>query len=813
MDSTPLHPGESAPPAEGAAEGTRFLPGTVLGGRYRIVAPLGRGGMGEVYRADDLKLAHPVALKFLPAALAGDEQRAALLRAEVKAARQVSHPNVCRVWDLGEADGVQFLAMEYVDGEDLRSLLRRIGRLPEDRAVVVARQLCAGLAAVHDQGLLHRDLKPANVMLDGRGRVRLTDFGLAAAARETPGHEASAGTPAYMAPEQLAGREATVRSDLYSLGLVLYEVFTGHPAFPAGPSHPSRTAPTRPASHVRDLDPAVERAILQCLEPDPAARPASALAIAAALPGGDPLSAALAAGETPSPELVAAAGDVGGLRPAAALACVALVLAGLAANLYLGDRRVAAAGVDLGKPPEVLRERALQILDELRFGEPAADSLHGLVRGPRSPDGKTTAFYWYRQAPFRILPRTRDSFYLTEPRMEFAGEIGLRLDTQGGLLEFRRVPRAADPPASTPSDWSALFAAARLEQGLAEPAPPAAIPPVFGDAQFAWEARRAGLPLRIEASSFRGRPVHFLVGGAGETTPPSMTVIGLVMTAFLLALAVTAAFVARRNLRLGRGDLAGGWRVGILGLLIALLGWGVLDEPRFVLTPSMLFLSLCIYFYFGCLYWASYLAVEPTIRSRWPQRLTSWARLLGGRWRDALVGRDLLFGVVAGLGLALLLGLIALTEARGAYVGLLARGGWGAAGAVVRSLGPGVLYPMMALLVLGLARGLLRRPWAAVLAAFPVVTLIFASAGRSLLESVVVAAVLVLLLLRYGLLSGIAALTVAALLDQTVMTLHLTVWYADMSHAALLTVLALGAWGLVGALGGARPTARGRAAG
>ena len=121
--------------------------------------------------------------------------------------------------------------MEFVDGEDLASLLRRIGRLPEDKAVEIARQLCAGLAAAHDEGVLHRDLKPANVMIDGRGRAKITDFGLAGATAGIAGREAQAGTPQYMAPEQFDGRELSVQTDLYSLGLVLYELFTGKRAF------------------------------------------------------------------------------------------------------------------------------------------------------------------------------------------------------------------------------------------------------------------------------------------------------------------------------------------------------------------------------------------------------------------------------------------------------------------------------------------------------------------------------------------------------------------------------------------------------
>jgi serine/threonine-protein kinase len=315
MDDLTRAPGEatSGLTTLGSSSGTdwgRFAPGTLLAGRFRIVAPLGRGGMGEVYRADDLKLGQTVALKFLPDNLMHDAARLAQFHNEVRVARTIAHRNVCRTYDIGDADGRPFLTMEYVDGEDLSSLLRRIGRFPQEKAIEVARQICAGVAAAHERGVLHRDLKPANVMIDGEGHVRLTDFGLAAVAGSV--ENIRAGTPAYMAPEQLAGREVTARSDIYALGLVLYELFTGKRFFEVktldelARLHESATKPT-PTSVVPDLDPTIERAIQGCLERDPARRPASALAVSAALPGGDQLAAALAAGETPSPEMVAAA--------------------------------------------------------------------------------------------------------------------------------------------------------------------------------------------------------------------------------------------------------------------------------------------------------------------------------------------------------------------------------------------------------------------------------------------------------------------------------------------------------------------------
>src|SRR5690242_7099325 len=207
----------------------------MIAARYRLVALLGRGGMGEVYRADDLTLDQPVALKFLPDGVAADPARLAQFHNELRIARQVSHKNVCRLYDLGEADGRPFLTMEYVDGEDLASLLRRIGRFPADKAIDIARQLCAGVSAAHERGVIHRDLKPANVMIDGDGNVRITDFGIATAARRSGEARDGdvAGTPQYMAPELLRGSAASVRTDIYALGLILFEVFTGKRAFDA----------------------------------------------------------------------------------------------------------------------------------------------------------------------------------------------------------------------------------------------------------------------------------------------------------------------------------------------------------------------------------------------------------------------------------------------------------------------------------------------------------------------------------------------------------------------------------------------------
>ncbi len=277
------------PPTVPTLPASRFTSGTVLAERYRIIHLLGRGGMGEVYRAEDLKLHQLVALKFLPASLEQNRTRLNLFLSEVKLARAIAHPNVCRVYDVGEIDGLHFISMEYINGETLSSLLRRIGRVPLDKARELGQQVCQGLAAVHEQGILHRDFKPGNLMIDDYGRAKIMDFGLASLAEDIDDNSIAYGTPAYMAPEQLAGEEVSVQSDIYSLGLVLYQMFAGRSAFDGSATDGDYLAqcaelvPTSLSSVVEDVDPFIENAILRCLELDPGDRPASVMDVALAL--------------------------------------------------------------------------------------------------------------------------------------------------------------------------------------------------------------------------------------------------------------------------------------------------------------------------------------------------------------------------------------------------------------------------------------------------------------------------------------------------------------------------------------------------
>jgi eukaryotic-like serine/threonine-protein kinase len=246
-----------------------FAPGEVFANRYRMVERIGSGGMGDVWRADDLVLDTPVALKVIQSA--APEARERIVR-EVRLARQITHPSVCRVFDVGESGGVIFFSMELIRGEDLAALLRRVGRLPQEKVVEIGRQLCAGLAAAHAQGVLHRDLKPANVLIDDDGFVRISDFGIAIPITEAKSHSYT-GTPAYMAPEQRTpGAAVSERTDVYSLGLVLYDLLVG-----AHVRHRAKdaTALPHPSTLLTNVDPQLDRLIMAALSHDPNDRPAS----------------------------------------------------------------------------------------------------------------------------------------------------------------------------------------------------------------------------------------------------------------------------------------------------------------------------------------------------------------------------------------------------------------------------------------------------------------------------------------------------------------------------------------------------------
>ena len=856
---TPRTPSSgSSPKSSGSAPSSisdgLFLPGILLSGRYRIIALLGRGGMGEVYRADDLTLGQPVALKFLPDEAAHDQGLLERFHNEVRTARRVSHPNVCRVYDIGDVDGHHFFTMEYVDGEDLASLLRRIGRLPSDKALDIARQLCAGLAAAHSKGVLHRDMKPANIMLDGRGQVVITDFGLAGVAGQIQGVEVRSGTPAYMAPEQLAGKEVTTRSDIYALGLVLYEIFTGKRAFTDGHTDVHKSGKTdrflsRPSLVVKDIDPAVERAILRCVEADPASRPANVLSVAAALPGGDPLAAALAAGETPSPELVAASGETAGLSSKTAITWFAAVLVGLVLVFLLSIRNSALDRMGLDQSPEVLTQKAREITAQLGYDKHPTDSAYGIYNNEDvvryiektekpHPDwnrilpGRSSLIqYWYRQSPRLMVPNDFRDVMLTpgiieawDPPLTISGMVRMELDPHGRLIYLEAIPPELETPAqgpATPYDWKILFTEAGLDQSQFQPTQPIWNSLGGADTRLAWTGKwpTTNWPLRVEAASWRGQPVFFSL--VGEWTKPQralgdqrtrgekiLSVVGVIL---LLWMIVAAILLARRNYRMGRSDTEGATRLAFVMFALEMALWLFRSHIVPGLQTFFLFLlAASTGLLISGITWLLYLAVEPWVRRKWPQAIISWSRLLSGQVRDSLVGRDFLIGIAFGVAWVLVVQVRDVVLIRGGAVPDLHStdyllGGRHALGAWLQQVPSSILAALeFFFLILGL-KAMLKKDWLAA----PAFVLIFTGLHATdphptvnLPTFLVIYAIAAIIMYRYGLVPLACAIFTVDMVANLPLTTDLSAWYVTTSFFALLSVIAAAGWGFYHSLGG-----------
>jgi len=544
------------------SEHGRFVPGTQITDRYRIVSLVGRGGMGEVYRADDLQIGEAVALKFPSWNFRADQEQAKRFYAEVRAARQVTHPSVCQVYDVGEFEGETFISMEYIDGENLKSLIHRIGRLSHEKAIQIGSQICSGLAAAHAKGVLHRDLKPSNVMIDGKGRARITDFGLAYLPKKDGLKIENVGTPAYMAPEQLLNGKTSVQSDLYSMGLVLFELFTGNYAHPSQSMldlvqlHEKESGPIRPSDLIDQLDPAVDIAVRLCLDSDPSGRPKSAAAVASMLSSDNSLYLDDLTDNPPSPELLATFGERGLLAPQIAAALSASVCLGLIALLLLSgtSRRL---NVSTLAQPEVLQQDARWIIEQFGYSTDSpesADWASGFLEKKSGAPKDASPEFWYRQSPTPLIGtqiplEAKPANYgtivdLNDPPWTQPGMIALTLDSvskkasrHAHVKSFRAMPpheRSQSTVASPAVNWKSWFGEEVIGFDLdqLQPATWRNTPPDAFDQQFAWEgearminvsgkALAAGSSRDLPAAS--ALPLTTDVGSSSQGVAPSLT--------------------------------------------------------------------------------------------------------------------------------------------------------------------------------------------------------------------------------------------------------------------------------------------------
>jgi hypothetical protein len=568
-----------------------------------------------------------------------------------------------------------------------------------------------------------------------------------------------------------------------------------------------------------------------------------------ALPGGDPLAAALAAGEIPSPELVAHAGTTGGLKPSSAVLCFVsvLIMTGLLVGLSGKLALVRRASLDI--PPQVLAEKAREVVREAGYRDPPADNLYAFygngsylrhLRGLKPTRGlwdvlqssqPPGVIFGYRQSP-RLLERGTGAVanWLRDPPPTFPGMVEVQLDPQGRLALFSAVPpqtEDAGEASEIKPDWESLFSAAGLDRQTFRPVAPTWLPPSYADRRAAWEGVYPEAPetsIRIEAASYRDRPVYFRIVEPWDkplgTTAPERSLLvrarSVLYTAWFVVVLIIAGLLALRNVRLGRGDRQTALRfalyVGGMRLLGLLGAHHVPSSAEVDLIMGHLALAL----YLVGLIYVFYLALEPYARKLWPHMLVSWVRLLSGRIRDPLVGRDLLIGVLFGTGLGLTISVrnwvpeLLTIRGYGLDWGFLSlesiRGLAPALGAIASIHGWDLFELFIGIMMLLVLRLILRKTWIAMIVFSVLVTVLFnpgmGHPAPYLISMLIMMFLFWFVLFRFGLLSLMVGYSVSHLLRYMPLTFDLTSWYAYATLLTLFITVGVAAWGFRTALGG-----------
>jgi serine/threonine-protein kinase len=567
------------------------------------------------------------------------------------------------------------------------------------------------------------------------------------------------------------------------------------------------------------------------------------------LPGGDPLAAALAAGETPSPQMVAASGETAGLRPRAAVACLATVLLGLGLVAYLSVHYSALEKMRLDLTPEVLTQKAREMVARLGYPERPVDTASDLrydtdfqeyVEKNDKPHPDWDAVlaarpsvlgFWYRQSPDHMLAEGfRDQLLSpgivtrNDPPTVLSGMINLELDPQGRLTYFQAIPPQKES-SSTPAaavDWSVLFAAAGLDPAQFQKAEPTWNSLADSDTRMAWTGMWPGTtrPLRVEGAAWHGKPVFFsLIGDWTKPdrvkTPEQSTgkkVQQYVAIALILSFFFGVIRLARLNYRQGRGDREGALRLAWVMFALEILLWLCRGHMvASIATLSSLMIAVSTALFVSGITWMLYLALEPWVRRRWPQTVISWSRLLSGQFRDPLVGRDILFGVMLGVVWILLFQLRAipmmhLGAAPGLYQTEYLMGGREALGAWLMQIPASILGTLQFFFLLLGLKVVLRKEW---LAAIAFVALFALPQGLSSSYAAVevpawilIYAIAVLIVYRFGLIPLACAIFTINMLANVPFTADFSAWYMTTSALALLSVVAMAGWGFYQSLGG-----------
>jgi serine/threonine-protein kinase len=639
----------------------------------------------------------------------------------------------------------------------------------------------------------------------------------------------------------------------------LYEIFTGKPAlqFDSIPElikkHQTET-PTNPSEILKEINPLVEKTILHCLEKNPADRPKNALQVALMLPGGNPLEAAIAAGETPSPEMVAAAPKRGALKSPVALALLAGVIACFAFLVYFSYPVKQHRWLPLEKPPEVLLERAKSIAQKFGYTSAPADSAYsfntdpsysGYIRQKRQTEPSDSwvnsgdwrerlrtgqpdeIYFWYRQSP-RYFSRFGDTKvdYFNPSATETSGMVRMALDVRGRLTEFTAVPPQieADNLQKVSTDWAAVFAEAGLDVRNYKPTVSKWTPWTYSDERAAWEGGLVDhpeIPVRIEAAAHQGKPVYFKVimpwdepYRQQEDTmqlTPSVRIGRTIFVTSIVCVLIAGIFVAGYNFRAGRADTKGAFKV-LVFVFAAYLIADLLIEPRFsssVYNLNFIRESVADALFAGVTTWIGYLAIEPFVRKHWASLSVSWIRLMAGDWRDPLVGRDILIGGLFGLLHTTVIYFLNFNSKGLTFDAVnVFSGGGGIIGAFGRMLSFPIFIMTLMLLLVIILTIVFRRRWLAMAVLwflhFLVLGLIFfgSASPRTLVGAAVIATIMVVPLMRFGMLAYVAYYVFFNLTHTFPLTTNVSSWYFNATVFAAIVIIGLASYGFYTSIAG-----------